>query len=59
MFGGDFQATRNVTGYQLLHILMCRLVEGIIIITMEEQVVAHSASDERFLDSRNLIYFFI
>ena len=59
MLGSDFEAAGNVAGYQFLHIGMGCLVQIVILIPVQEQVIADTATDKRTFDSRHTIHFFV
>ncbi len=51
MFGGHLQATADVAGDEFARIFARTLVQGCVAL-VEQQVIAHTAADERLLDAR-------
>ena len=56
MFGGHFEAAADVAGDEFARILAGTLVHLRILALVEQQVVAHTTSDERLLDARQGVH---
>ena len=56
MFRCYLQSAAHVLGDQLAGIFLCRLVHLLVLALVQEQVVAHTTTDEALLDTRQGIY---
>ena len=56
MFGGHLEATADVAGDKLAGIFAGTLVHLGVLALVEQQVVAHTATDKRLLDARQGVY---